>query len=301
MADTHGVRSIAMITARAARAQDTDSNLLAQALREQGWSAAIIDWDDMEVDWSKFKLAVLRSTWDYTVRLSEFLEWLDRTARATRIVNPPEVVRWSLDKHYLAELQRAGLPTVPTAFVEPGDDAAAVVGKFLRQHEAAEFVIKPAVGAGAQHARRLSRGAASSITVEVSRLLAGGRSVLLQPYLERVDVVGETALIYFQGQFSHAIGKNAVLHRDHAPMRELIAPEKIAARVASTDELALGAQLFRQLPFATPSYARLDLLRDANGVPCVLELELAEPSLYLGYAGQAPAQFAAALIELAQA
>ena len=300
MTDKHAARSIALVTARVARAQDTDLTLLAAALEGQGASASIVDWDDVEVDWSKFKMAVLRSAWDYSARLGEFLDWLERAALATRLVNPPEVIRWSLDKHYLAELQRAGVPTVPTAFVEPGVEAAAVVGNFLRQHPAAEFVVKPAVGSGARDAQRLPRSAISELSVQVSRLLAARRSVLLQPYLERVDVRGETALIYIQGQFSHAIGKTAVLHRGHAPTQELFAPEQIAARAARTDELALGAQLFRLLPFATPLYARLDLLRDANGASCVLELELAEPSLYLGYSEQAPRRMASALIELAQ-
>ena len=209
MTDMHAARSIALITARVARAQDTDLNLLAGALEEQGASASIVDWDDVEVDWSKFKLAVLRSAWDYSARLSEFLDWLERTALATRLVNPPEIIRWSLDKHYLAELQRAGVPTVPTGFVEPDDEAAAVVGKFLRRHPAAEFVVKPAVGSGARDAQRLPRSATTDLSVRVSRLLAARRSVLLQPYLERVDEQGETALIYIQGQFSHAIGKTA--------------------------------------------------------------------------------------------
>jgi glutathione synthase/RimK-type ligase-like ATP-grasp enzyme len=288
---------IALISARVARAQDADLPLLEAALRARGLGVAIVDWDDAEVDWSRFALAVIRSTWDYSVRLSEFLGWLDRAALATRVFNPPAVIRRNLDKHYLAELHHAGVPIVPTAYGEPGDDAGHVLDRFLQEHGAAELIIKPAVGSGARDARRYPRSAVAEMRAHLSRLLAGQRSALLQPYLERIDEQGETALIYINGEFSHAVGKRAVLGRGHGPMRELIAPEEIAARIPDANELALGARVLGELSYSDLLYARVDLLRDARGAPCVLELELAEPSLYLGYATHAPARLAAAVAE----
>jgi len=291
-------RTVALVTTRAARAQDADLPPLAAALGERGARAEVVDWDDAQLDWSRFELAVLRSTWDYSARWSEFLGWLERVASATRLINTPDIVRWSLDKHYLASLQRCGVPTVPTRIVEPDEDAGRVVGEFLGRHLAEEVVIKPAIGSGARDARRLARTARAALCEQVARLQAAGRSALLQPYLERVDAQGESALIYIDGTYSHAVGKAAVLPRGHAPMAALFAPETIEARAARPDELALGAQVLASLPFATPVYARMDLLRDASGAPCVLELELAEPSLYLGYSPQAPARLADALIAL---
>jgi glutathione synthase/RimK-type ligase-like ATP-grasp enzyme len=292
------LRPIALISARVARAQDADLPLLESALRALGLGVAIVDWDDAKIDWSRFALAMIRSTWDYSARLSEFLTWLEHAALATRILNPPDVIRWNLDKHYLGELQRAGVPTVPTAYVEPGDDAGKVLGSFLQVHAAAELIIKPAVGSGARDAQRYPRAAVAPMRAHLSRLLAGKRSALLQPYLERIDEQGETALIYINGEFSHAIGKTAVLSRGHAPTRALFAPEEIAARTPAADELELGARLLERLPFKNLLYARLDLLRDARGAPCVLELELAEPSLYLGFSKEAPGRLAGALSAL---
>ncbi|EQD32400.1 hypothetical protein B1A_19525, partial [mine drainage metagenome] len=46
-----------------------------------------------------------------------------------------------------------------------------------------------------------------------------------------------------------------------------------------------------------PLYARVDLLRDPAGAPRVLELELAEPSLFLNYAAGAAERFAASITE----
>jgi len=296
-----GGRPIALITARVARAQDADLALLESALRARELSAVVVDWDDAAVDWSQFALAVLRSAWDYSARLREFLSWLERAALATRIVNPPAVIRWNLDKHYLAELQRAGIPTVPTAYAEPGDDAGAVLERFLQEHGAAEVIIKPAVGSGARDAQRHPRTALAPMRAQLSRLHAERRSALLQPYLERIDAQGETALIYLNGNFSHAVRKSAVLKRGHGPMQALFAPEEIAVREPAGEELALGARVLAALPFNDLLYARIDLVPDLRGAPCVLELELAEPSLYLGHSMHAAERLAAGLAVRMQA
>jgi hypothetical protein len=285
-------RPIALVTARAAHDLDEDLPPLLAAFAAQGSAAEAVDWDDDQVDWARFRLALLRSTWDYSARLDEFLGWLDRTAQHTRVLNPPPVVRWSLDKHYLAELRRAGAAIVPTLFVEPGEDAAATLQQFLRSEAAADIVIKPVVGSGSRDAQRHPRGESGAMTAHVARLLGERRSVLVQPYLERVDDHGETALMYFNGEFSHAIRKGPLLQRGSGPTRALFAPEEITPRTPSADELALGACVLQALPFAPLPYARIDLLRGADGVPCVLELELAEPSLFFTYSAGAAARFA---------
>ena len=86
---------------------------------------------------------VPRSTWDYPQRLPEFLAWLDRVDAVSQVLNPVPIIRWSLDKHYLAELAVAGVPVTPTVFVEPGGWPAS---------RTADFVVKPAIGAGSRDA-----------------------------------------------------------------------------------------------------------------------------------------------------
>ena len=285
-------RPIALVTARAAHQLDEDLPPLLSAFAAQGTPAEAVDWDDEGVDWSRFRLALLRSTWDYSARLDEFLGWLDRTALKTRVLNPPPVVRWSLDKHYLAQLKAAGAAIVPTRFVEPGDDPAAALQELLREDPSADIVIKPVVGSGSRDAQRHPRAATEAMSRHIARLLAERRSVLVQPYLDRVDDHGETALIYFNGEYSHAIRKGPLLQRGSGPTQELFAREDITVRTPDAAELALGARVLRALPFAPLLYARIDLLRGAGGAPCVLELELAEPSLFFNYDASAAARFA---------
>ena len=293
---------VALVTARAARGLDEDQPPLEVALQAAGATVAIADWDDPAVDWPAFDLALLRSTWDYTERRLEFLAWAERVSGLTRLANPAPVVRWNTDKHYLAELAGGGVPTVPSTFIEPGQNEAAILERFIATLETQEWVVKPAVGAGSKDTGRYRRSARVAAAAHAKRLLKAGRSVLLQPYLERVDEHGETALIFFAGRFSHAIRKGPMLPPPAAgpatggaaaaANKALFVSEQITPRTAADDELRVAAAALRAMPFKLPLYARVDLIRDAAGAPVVLELELTEPSLFFAHAVGAADRFA---------
>jgi O-ureido-D-serine cyclo-ligase len=286
---------VALVSARVARHLDEDLPPLLAALQDAGVSAEAADWDDPGVDWAAYRVALLRSTWDYAERVTEFLAWADRTARLTTLLNPPAVVRWNSDKHYLAELARAGVPTVPTRFVEPGERAVTALDRFLTEVGPAEWVVKPSVGAGSRDAARYARGEERQASTHAARLLAAGRSVMLQPYLDQVDLHGETALIYFKGAFSHAIRKGPLLRRGSGPTEALFAQEHITQRAPAAPELQVADGVLAALPFAPPLYARVDLIRSRDDKPCLLEIELTEPSLFFAHAPGAAARLAAHL------
>jgi O-ureido-D-serine cyclo-ligase len=287
---------IALVTARAALALDEDLPPLEAALKQLGAEVALACWDDPDVDWAAFDLAVLRSAWDYAERVDEFLAWTGRCAAATRLLNVPEVVRFSTDKHYLLHLAAQRVPIVPTQFVEPGQDAAARLREFLDNDAIPEFVVKPAVGAGSRDAARYRRASSARAAAHIVRLLAERRSVMLQPYLERIDAHGETAVIYIEGVASHAIRKGPLLEADADLVSGLFAPETITPRVASDEELEVADRAQRALPFSDLPYARVDLIHDADGHAVVLEVELVEPSLFFNYAPGSAERFARALM-----
>jgi O-ureido-D-serine cyclo-ligase len=293
---------VALVTAREARGLDEDLPPLEAAMQAIGLQTRVVDWDDSDADWSSFDFALLRSTWDYTDRLRDFLAWVDSAGRLTTVINSPAVVRWNTDKHYLAELARGGVPVVPSCFIEPGESVEQTLAAFQARHEAAEFVVKPSVGAGSRDTQRHRRGEVVPAVAQAERLLNAGRSVLLQPYLDSVDRDGETALIYFRGRFSHAIRKGALLPpgATASPAIGLFAPEKITARSPGADELKVAESVLEALPFSLPLYARVDLIRDASNSPVLLELELTEPSLFFAYGPRSAERFAAALVDLAQ-
>jgi len=287
---------IALVTAIAAYALDEDLQPLQQALHAAGIEAPILAWDDDTVSWSRFDIVLLRSPWDYTNRFAEFLDWAERVSTQTRLLNPLEVIRHNTDKHYLGELAAQGLSVVPSRFVEPDDLAPARLEAFLYEFaDAAEFVVKPSVGAGSRDAQRYSRAQVLAARAHIERLQSQRRSVLLQPYLSSVDDAGETALMYFDGEFSHAIRKGPLLQRDAGPTRALFAPEKITSRTPGADELALAGGVLAALAGGPLAYARVDLLRGPDGAPCLLELELTEPSLFFAFSEGAAERFVAVL------
>jgi glutathione synthase/RimK-type ligase-like ATP-grasp enzyme len=287
---------IGLVTARAARGLDEDEPPLHMALQAAGCSVQSVEWDDERVDWRSFDLALLRSAWDYAERISEFLGWTQRVSTLTRVLNPPSVVRWNTDKHYLAELGRGGVATVPSTFVEPGDDAAQVVRRALEMYPNPELVVKPAIGAGSRDTQRHQRSQVAATVAHAQRLLDGGRSVLLQPYLDRVDKDGETALMFFEGQFSHAIRKGPLLPPGGAATTGLFAAETIEPRIPGADEMRLAHRVIAAIPLGVPLYARVDLIRDDVGAPRLLELELTEPSLFFAHAAGSAERFAATVL-----
>ncbi len=278
---------VALVTVDAARALDADLAPLAAALVGQGVKVEQPSWDDPNVDWSRYALALLRSTWDYVDRLPEFLAWVEACARKTLLLNPPALVRWNTDKRYLAELAARGLPTIPSCFAAPGET--------VPLPDSAEWVVKPAVGAGSRGARRFTRDQEVDARRHAAALHAAGRTVLVQPYLTSVEQRGETALIFVDGSFSHAIRKGPLLRPNGGDVTGLFATEDITSRAATADELVVGARAVVSIPGGAPLYARVDLIAAEDGSPQILELELTEPSLFFAQAPGSADRFAAAI------
>jgi len=267
---------------------DSDEELLIPALERCGLSAEPRVWDDPAAGWDEFRVVVVRSTWDYSERRGAFLEW---AASVPRVLNTLPVITWNTDKTYLRDLAASGVSTVPTTWFEPSD----------RDREISlpdgNLVVKPAVSSGAQNTSRYGPDDHDAARRHVARLLAGGRVVMVQPYVASVDAHGETGLIYIDGVFSHAIRKGALLRAAGVATDELWAREDITPRSPDDDEHAIADAVLDAVPWAreTLLYARVDLVRGDDGVPCLLELELAEPSLFLGIGSGAALRLAAGI------
>ncbi|MBB3193458.1 ATP-grasp domain-containing protein [Roseateles terrae] len=296
------MKPLALVTSAGSLPIDVDMPLLLAACRTVGLQAQVCDWEDPQVDWGRYGAAVLRSPWNYVEALPAFLAWCDRVAQCTRLLNPPQVSRWSLDKRYLRDLAEAGVPVVPTEFVAPqvGEAASlAALGSLMARHpESGEVVIKPTVGAYSKDVRRFPRAAQAQAHLYLRHLQARGAHVMLQPYLSAIDRDGETNLAFFDGHYSHAIRKGAMLMADgtvHVPTQELRQARQADAQEQAVAGRALQAAA-RHLQLEQPLlYARVDLIRDGSGQPRVLELELCEPSLNLPFAEGSALRFAQAI------
>ena len=261
---------------------DEDSPALVRALAARGVDARPAVWDDASVDWRAFDLVVVRSTWDYAERRDAFLAWAESLPR---VLNPSAVVRWNTDKHYLRELARAGVPVVPTTFLEPGDPFRAPDRR---------FVVKPAVSAGSRHSATYEPSESAAAGAHVARLHEMGRAVIVQPYLDGIDAHGETGVIYLAGSYSHTVRKAALLRPGQPPGEALYLDEEIDRAEPTPAERALADHALDACPSDNLLLARVDLVPGPDG-PVLLEVELTEPSLFLGYAPRATERFADAI------
>lgn len=248
---------------------DGDDDAVVPALSALGFSVAWAPWDS-SFDFSSADAVILRATWDYAARRTEFLSWCESVPS---LVNPAAVVRWNTDKSYLVELLDAGVPVVPTSLVSPGSPAS---------FPSSDFVVKPSVGAGSRGAARFAGGADAS--AHVAALHAEGHTALIQPYQSSVDTSGELALVYFGGLYSHAFAKGAMLgstmDSSGLYLAEELAPASPPAdAVALAEDVLDAASALLGILRAELLYARVDVVRGEDGKPLLLELELTEPSL----------------------
>ncbi|MGH3745990.1 MAG: ATP-grasp domain-containing protein [Micromonosporaceae bacterium] len=278
-----------MATCRELPDIDPDDAPLVASLAKRGITATPAVWDDPAVDWSQFDLTVIRSTWDYSRRREDFLAW---AARTPRLANPVAVLEWNTDKRYLEELARAGASTTPTEWLAPGTP--------WNSPAAGQWVIKPTVGAGSIDTGRYDMSKAAERELAhalIARLHGGGRHVMVQPYLSAVDEHGETALMFFGGLYSHAIRKGPMLSGPYQDVAGLFQQEDIRPREASAAELEVAEKALAAIPLPDPLlYARVDLIPGPDGQPVLLELELAEPSVFLRHDAAAGERFAAAVV-----
>lgn len=279
---------------------DKDDAPLIGALAERGVTAEPAVWDDPAVDWQAYDLVLVRSTWDYSPRHDEFLAW----ARALpKVANSADVIEWNTDKRYLRELEAAGIPVIPTIWLDPARHLSKRA-VHTRMPAFGDFVVKPVVSAGAKNTGRYQPVSAQSrgkAIAHATRLLDDGRWVMIQPYVTSVDTTGETCLIFIEGELTHAVRKNALLTGPAEDSSELYAEEEMEsfeATAAQIDVAQRALAVAREATGADLTYARVDLVSGDDGEPMVIELELTEPSLWMRYGSGVEGRLADAVVKL---
>ncbi len=254
----------------------TDDHILTEALRRHGLRVARKDWADPDFDWSSTRMAVFRTTWDYFHRFAEFSAWLDRVSTQTQLINPPELIRWNMDKHYLPDLQRRGIPIPPTRIIPRGE--AVTLAALHAETGWTETVLKPTVSGGARHTYRLHPGNLDEHEAIFQSLIAA-EDMMLQPLQRQVIEQGELSLMVMGGRFTHAVLKVA------KPGDFRVQDDfggTVHAWTASAEEIALAERAVSVCNPA-PLYARVDMIRDNDGHLAVMELELIEPELWFRF------------------
>ncbi len=271
---------VALVTCAALPGLHSDDRYILHALRGRRIDADPVVWEDSYQDWSRPKLCVIRSTWDYAYRLDEFLTWAERVAAVSRLVNPLHVLSWSAHKSYLCDLEARGIRVTPTELLKRGGRVA--LDAIMTKRGWADVVVKPAVGASGRHAIRVATETIARGQEHLDRLLPF-EDILVQPYLPTIGRSGELSLVFIDGEFTHAVRKEAGegefrVHDDYGGTVATAKPNRRELAMASRALEAVGDRTI---------YARVDMARSPDGGPLVTELELVEPELFLRFSATA--------------
>ena len=268
-----------------------DDRLLIPALADLGVTAVPAVWDAPTVCWDEFQGVLIRSAWDYHLRAPEFLGWIARLERAgVAVWNPGDVLRWNHHKRYLRDLAAAGsVATVPTRWLARGE--AADLPALLADAGWREAVIKPAVSASAFGTWRTSSQTAARDQSRLEQLLESG-DAMVQPFIAEMSTAGEWSLLFLGGRFSHAVRKRAAAG-DYRVQWEFGGTAETG--VPADQVIADAGRVLAAVP-GRPLYARVDGV-ERGGRLVLMELELIEPHLFLGWDAQAAGRLARAIHE----
>ena len=262
-------------------------------LTDAGFDVHAVAWDDPKADWSQYEAVIIRSTWDYHLRLAEFEAWLEAVNQVSRLFNPYDLVRWNLRKTYLQELAQAGAKTLPTLFFE--DEPTQTLDEVIAAQGWAQTVIKPIISASADTTWRI-RGNATDDDQQRFRDLVHTRGAMVQRYAPQI-VEGEYSLVFFNGVYSHTAKKTPA-------MGEMLVQEELGGSLGIVEmQQAVIEQakhiitLAQDMTGCLPLYARVDGILDGDDF-VLMELECVEPELYFNRAKpHAAERFTNALVE----
>jgi len=286
--------TIVLATCAALPELDLDDQQLAHALKAADVPFEIQVWDDPAVDWGKYAMCVIRSTWDYVPKRDQYVAWAETVASQTALWNPAPLIRWNTDKTYLRELADKGVPVLDTEWLARGSNIDFC--SLLEEKGWAEAVIKPVVSASGKDTYKVSTETWPTIEAEIQALLQT-RDLMVQPFMRSVATEGEWSFLFLNGEFSHAVAK-----RPRAG--EFRVQEHLGgifeALLPTAKQLECAEAVMRQVSW--PSlYARVDMMLDEQGQLRLSELEMTEPSMYLAFDEQAPERFAQAILQRLQA
>lgn len=265
-----------------------DDLLLVEALEEVGIASRPTIWSDAGIDWLSFDALVIRTPWDYFIRLREFRAWLDaRIASGVRMFNSSAILDWNFDKRYLLDLEAAGVSVVPSIVVPQGERAD--IAALARGRGWDEIVIKPTISGGGYCTHRFHVEDARRFDEDVARILLD-RGLLIQPFLPEILTEGELSLLFFDGVFSHAVRKRPKSGDYRVQFQYGGSNENVDVR----DEWIEGARACIAAAPGLPVYARVDGVIH-GGRFLLMELEVFEPLMFLARHPDSPGRFARAI------
>lgn len=253
-----------------------EDQLVQDALEKKGYWVERKSWDDTSVDWSALDFALFRTTWDYFDRFDEFMQWFSATQYKTQFVNSEAIILWNMDKHYLKDANRLGVNIPYTIFIKQGDTRT--LEEICTPLPFQEFILKPCVSGAGRHTYLIHKNELNDWQEKFS-LLNADESFMVQEFQQQIKTKGEISLMFFQGEFSHAVLKKAKAGDFRVQDDFGGTVQKYEASVA---EIEFGNKALLMCP-SPPLYARVDVFWDNQNQLCLGELELIEPEMWFRF------------------
>ncbi|MEN8227758.1 MAG: hypothetical protein ABFS38_06345 [Bacteroidota bacterium] len=266
-----------------------EEELVKSAFEKRGLKVQRTNWDNPEVDWSDTRYILFRSTWDYVDRFAEFSGWLERVKNLTSMINPYQIIKWNLDKHYLEELSTLGINIPPTRYLEKGDHTS--LQEMISESGWKEIILKPVVSCGARHTYKFLPQNVGKYE-QIYRSLIREESLMIQEFQNQVPTKGEVAFMLFEGRFSHAILKKA--KRGDFRVQDDFGGS-VHHYEPSSEEVLFAEKVISNCKIL-PIYARVDAFWDNHNRLAISELELIEPELWFRFHPEAADRLAEAFI-----
>ncbi len=251
-----------------------DDELLANYLRAAGFEVKYAIWNNENVRWENFSLILIRSTWDYHANISAWYAWLQSLEeKQLNVWNPSKTLQWNTHKSYLKELQEKDIQIVPTVFIAKGNPHN--LHEILTSNDWARAVVKPAISLNAYQTWRINIEDTLKQQADFEALIAE-KDVLIQQFMPEIQSEGEWSLLFFGGQFSHAVLKSNPtgdfrIHEHHGGLNRKME--------ASPTAILQAKKILQSIDYPY-HYARVDVILRGKQV-ILMELELIEPSLFL--------------------
>ena len=247
----------------------------------------VVVWNDVSVNWAEYDYLIFRSIWDYFEFPTEFNDWLNKIERLKiRTLNPLNVIRQNQHKFYLQTLQDQGFGIIPTIFIEKNTDLNLGI---LNQNGWSKAVIKPAISAGSYLTTLFGIAEIETVSAQYASIVAE-RDLLLQPFMPEIQTQGEISMLFYGGQYSHAILKKPVqndfrVQAQFGGVAVLYQPSNDVIETAEKIIAAFGQDLL---------YARVDGIMSGSRF-LLMEVELIEPDLFFDYHSEAKKRYLTAL------
>jgi len=227
-------------------------------------------WDAPNINWSQFDAVLVGTTWDYVQKRELFFFVMQQIDSQTLLLNSLKTLTANSDKQYLLDLAVKGVPIIPTISVELV--TAANVAAAFEQFNTEQLVIMPKTGASAWRQVLLRRNDPLPHSDELPEGAA-----FIQPFLPSIQSHGELSMLFYDGDFSHAIRKTPKSgdYRIQSIYGGIDTKDEPSHQETQLAKDALGA--LDEMPL----YARVDIVLGLDMQPLLIELEMIEPYHYV--------------------